>query len=227
MRSHYADFKVIAMKLRRQGLTYSEIQKRLHVKIPKSTLSFWVSDLDLPASYNKKIRILNEHSRKKAIKAKRKIFEKQLANLITINDQLTNFALQNKDVQKIILAILYFGEGSKWISHRGLSLGSSDSLIIRLYCKLLRNVYNIDTDVLRARISYRADQDIAELTRFWSKMTGIPKNHFYKTKCDPRTIGKMTKNLEYKGVCVISCAGTRKQLELEIIAKRIAQKMGR
>jgi hypothetical protein len=129
--------------------------------------------------------------------------------------------LKDKDVLKLLLSMLYLGEGSKWKSHHGLVLGSSDPDIIRLYICLLDRCYGISVEKLRCRVSYRADQDIHALQRYWSQVTCIPLSGFYKTIPDPRTIGKPTKNIDYKGVAVISCAGTHIQLELEMIPKTI------
>lgn len=44
--------------LRKQGKTYSEIQKALKIPIPKSTLSFWCRHVNLPKGYYEKIRKL-------------------------------------------------------------------------------------------------------------------------------------------------------------------------
>ncbi len=117
--------------------------------------------------------------------------------------------------------MLHLGEGAKWKSHRGLMLGSSDPDIIRLYIKLLKICYGKKNTDMRCRISYRADQDINELETYWSKITNISRSNFYKTRPDPRTVGKPTKNKDYKGVCVITSSGTDIQLELESIAKII------
>ena len=90
-----------------------------------------------------------------------------------------------------------------------------------LYIELLKTCYGIERDKLHCRVQYRADQVIDKLEHFWSKKTGIPRKNFYKTKPDPRTVGKTTKNFGYKGVCVVSCGGTKIQLELEGLAKEI------
>lgn len=119
--------------------------------------------------------------------------------------------------------MLYLGEGSKWKSHRGLALGSSDPQIIKLYIGLLNRCYGLKLEQMKIRVSYRADQNIDLLQNYWSKITKIPKRNFYKTIPDPRTIGKPTKNKQYKGVCVIYCSGTDIQLELELIPKLILQ----
>jgi len=212
--------------LRSQGLTYSEIQDSLGIRIPKSTLSYWCKTVPLPRFYSKKIEKLNTINRNKARKAAEKIRGERkikfLESLKKENKYLLD-ELKDKNIKKIALSILYLGEGNKWKSHRGLMLGSSDPDIINLYVKLLKSVYKIPKSVMRAQILHRADQDIAQLTNFWSKIIGLPKEYFYKCKPDPRTIGKPTKNKNYKGVCVISCAGTKIQLELEVIAKMICR----
>jgi len=72
---------------------------------------------------------------------------------------------------------------------------------------------------LRCRVSYRADQDITALNRYWSSVSGIKLVNFYKSVPDPRTVGKKTINSGYKGVCVVSCLkSTKIQLELGAIA---------
>lgn len=121
--------------------------------------------------------------------------------------------------------MLYLGEGAKLKSHRGLMLGSSDPRIIRLHIKLLAACYRIAREKLKCRISYRADQDLNTLQKYWSEITGIPLETFYKSKPDPRTIGKPTKCLDYKGVCVVMCSGTSIQLELDIITDIILESL--
>lgn len=215
-----------AKTLRSQGFTYTEIQDFLKIKIPKSTLSYWCKKIELPNFYNKKIKKLNKINQIKARQIAVKVIKERrnefLESLKKENSYLLD-KVKNNDIKKIALAILYLGEGNKWKSHRGLMLGSSDPDIIYLYIKLLKSVYNISRSAMRAQILYRADQDINGLTIFWSKITGLPKESFYKCKPDSRTIGKPTKNKDYKGVCVVSCAGTKIQLELDIVARLICK----
>ncbi|MBL7156219.1 MAG: hypothetical protein ISS87_01310 [Candidatus Pacebacteria bacterium] len=122
---------------------------------------------------------------------------------------------------KIALAILYLGEGEKWKGRGRLCLGSSDPDIIKLYLKSLRTCYDINEKKLRCRVGYRADQNINELQKFWSKITKIPASQFYQTRIDPRTKGKKSIKRDYKGVCVIYYGSAEIQLELAIIAKLI------
>ena len=211
-------------KLRAQGNTFSEISKTIKVHIPKSTYSNWCANIKLPAWYKKKVEILNKRSLLKAQRisriSRRVKREQFLKNLRDKNRSIPK-KLSDPLILKMLLAVLYLGEGTKWKSHRGLTLGNSDPNIIKLYIRLLKLCFGIKKENLKCRISYRADQNIYELEKYWARITGISKNNFYKTKPDPRTIGKPTKNKKYKGVCVVSCAGTEKQLELEFIPELI------
>ncbi len=210
--------------LRANGRTYNEITQKIGVEIAKSTLSNWCRGVNLPKGYKDKVAKLNKTS---LIKARVASFvsnqikkERFFKEIFLKNKQLIEKS-KDKDVLRIMLSFLYLGEGSKWKSHRGLMLGSSDPNIIKIYVRLLRLCYGFKAFSLKCRISYRADQDLRKLESYWSKITSIPLSNFYKTKPDPRTIGKATKRVDYKGVCVIMCSGTSIQLELEEIPKMI------
>ena len=216
-----------ARKLRSKGKTYSEIQKILGISMPKSTLSDWCQNVVLPDWYNAKIQELNNKNFAKvqaiahaSIKRKRELYLKEVRK--EASAVLKKF---NTKGLKVALAMLYLGEGTKWKSHAGLSLGSSDPDIILLYIYLLKKCYKIEPQILKCRVSYRADQNINELEEYWSTVTNISRENFYKTKPDPRTKGKKTKKLDYKGVCVLTCAGAKIQLELEEISKLLLKKL--
>ncbi|PIR70499.1 MAG: hypothetical protein COU46_01170 [Candidatus Niyogibacteria bacterium CG10_big_fil_rev_8_21_14_0_10_42_19] len=213
-----------ARKLRSYGKTYSEIIRDLGLSIPKSTLSSWCNDVVLPVWYQEKVNRLNAKNFTKAQKtawASNKIKrERFLSDLIQKNDHLYK-KIKDKDILKMLLAMLYLGEGSKWKSHRGLMLGSSDPDIIKLYMRLLYLCYGIGSKDLKCYICYRADQNINKLHRYWSHTTLIPLENFYSSKPDPRTIGKKTMKKNYMGVCVLTCGGTHIQLELEEIPRII------
>ncbi|HJM04729.1 MAG TPA: hypothetical protein QF549_03840 [Candidatus Saccharimonadaceae bacterium] len=129
------------------------------------------------------------------------------------------------DALKIQLAILYKGEGAKYGAYRGLSLGSSDASILRLYIALLMIAYGKQLALFKARIQHRSDQDPGVLKAYWSQQLGFSENQFYKSYSDKRTKGSPTKKIEYKGVCVISCSGADIQLELEAIVQKYTQKV--
>ena len=213
-------------KLRQDGFTYSEINEQLGLKIPKSSLSYICRDIKLNSIQKLRIKKIADDalavSRQRALVVNREVFNKKIGQYHKANAHLSEL-MRHRDISLIALAMLYLGEGAKWKGHRGLLLGSSDPKIIELYIRLIHDCYRISTDLLRCRIQHRADQDPQELVQFWSKITGVGENNFYPCYIDKRTIGKPTKKSSYRGVCVVSCAGTHIQLELEQIADIICK----
>ncbi len=200
------DFRNKAITLRKQGKTYSEIGAIIP-KVSKSTLSYWLSTLELSDKQKQK---LSQNINKKLIKArerstmaqkiKRKAYFLEIENK---NDHLVNFLDKDIRAAKLVLSALHLGEGGK--NRQGsMQLGNSDPGIIRLFLRLMRTCYDIDESKFRCTILCRADQDIKKLENFWLLTTGINKKQFYKTRIDARTIGRPSRKLDYKGVCVIN-----------------------
>lgn len=205
MRSKFGLFKARSIELRRTGKTYGEIRNIIGQDIPKSTLSLWCNSIYLSSEQRRRIdRKVKKNCEKGRIVAWEVNKKRRQEYLKSVHDRVNHLAtlLDNKDNAKMVLAALYLGEGSK----RNLSylmFGNSDPNIISLFLKLLRFCYNIDENKFRCTIQCRFDQDIPKLEKFWSNITNISMNQFYKTRIDPRTIGKKSKRLDYKGVCRI------------------------
>lgn len=215
--------KIKAKQLRSQGKTYTEINRLLGFNIPKSTLVYWCKEIQMPVNYKQRIRKINlknlEKARKLAVAANKEKQKRLINGLIAKNKNLKIYI--NNDVCKLLLSILYLGEGAKYKGTRALRLGSSSPVIIRLYLKLLKKSFEIKSEKFRVTVQCRADQDIESLEKFWGSITKISKNQFYKTRIDKRTIGKKTLKKDYMGVCVINYHDTKVQLELELLSEQI------
>lgn len=214
-------------ELRKKGKTYSEINKELNIVMPKNTLSYWCKGVILPSWYLKKIKHLNIESLKKARVASLKINKEKRRKYLTLLLKKNTDSIKkiNISTQKLLLSILYLGEGAKYISAPCLTLGNSNPLIIKFYLKLLKNCYTIDKSKFRGRIQCRFDQNIKALESFWINITGIEKKQFYPTYVDRRTIGKPTLKKNYNGVCTIHYFDAKIQIELELLAKLIIDKV--
>jgi hypothetical protein len=166
----------------------------------------WCSDIELTEEQKDRIsdvwRINIEKAREQALATraiKRKLYFQELFDA----NKYLALKLSNKSVAKLVLVTLYMGEGTKGLKRGGLSFGNSDPGIISLFLKLLRFCYKIDEQKFRCTVQGRADQDFIKLESFWSKITSISSQQFYKSRIDPRTIGKASVDKEYKGVCRI------------------------
>lgn len=221
------EIKTKVLRLRSEGNTYSEIRNMLRIEIAKSTMSIWCRNVKLPVWYKEKIKNINNKNliriRPIAHEVNRKKRSEYLRFLLQKNSHLLKKL--DKPTQKLLLSILYLGEGAKYKSSQMLSLGSSSPDIIKFYLKLLQNCYNIDESKFRVRIQCRFDQNIKLLESFWLRLTKLKKIQFYPTYIDVRTKGKPTLKKGYKGVCTIHYFSTEIQLELELLANAIMSKI--
>lgn len=213
----------LAKKLRGRGKTYGEINEYLNLKIPKSTLNFWCKNVPLPKNYAKRMRKLNVvnfgKARNIAIKMNKIKREEFLEKIRQTNLPIAN-KIMDMGTAKVALAMLCLGEASKY-GNSAFYLGNSDPKIITLFVELLIHCYNIDINKIRCTVQCRADQDTQKLEKYWQKITGIPKNNFYKTRIDPRTIGKPTQKPNYKGVLRVNYSNSYVQQELESLSNLI------
>jgi hypothetical protein len=89
-----------------------------------------------------------------------------------------------EELLKIAGVMLYWGEGTK---ERGnVALSNSDPRIIKLFVRFMRIICGIDPNRLHATIHYYEDHDPEKLTAFWSEVTKIPVEQFYKPFLHPR-----------------------------------------
>ncbi len=211
--------------LRLQGKTYGEINAALKIKLAKSTLNSICKNTSLPSDYLSRISALNilnlGLARATALeinKIKREEFFKQ----INSTNSVIASKICDRDIAKIALSMLCLGEASKSKTRSSFCLGNSDPRIIILFIKLLKMCFeNFDPKKIRCTVQCRADQDTNKLEDFWQKVSGIPKKQFYKSRIDVRTIGKPTKNKNYKGVFKVDYLNTKTQLDLESLADLI------
>ena len=190
-----------AIRLRKQGKTYTEIIKELKFHIPKSTLSYWFKHID-ESSKSKKLReqkrlIHLQYAREKSLQWRTEQRKKYLDNLRFENRGLKK-QIANQQTAKIALTILYLGEGSKSPKRGSLVFGNSDPAVIKLFLQLLRKIYEIQEEKFRCTVQCRADQNIKSLEQFWSKTTNISHSQFYASRVDPRTVGVQSRKLNYK-----------------------------
>ncbi|MDP1743911.1 MAG: hypothetical protein Q8L51_03975 [Candidatus Amesbacteria bacterium] len=220
----YSDILITKIrKLRHKGKTYGEINILLNIKLAKSTLHWICRNTPLPNTYLKKITKLNIKNlgiARATAAVVRKIKREELLKHLQSTNLPISLKINDKKTAKIALAMLCLGEASK--SHRGsvFCLGNTDHRIIELFLKLLQICFDdFDINKIRCTVMCRADQDIESLEKYWLNVIKIPKTQFYKTTIDPRTIGKPTKQKEYKGVLRVDYFDFKTQLDLESLAQ--------
>ncbi len=179
------DKKEHVISLRKQGYSYSDIQKKY--KIPKSTLSYWLKDINLSLSAQKRI------SKGKYEKSTLKLIERnkeqtQVAadkhKLLTEQGQMEFDSLKNNPLFLCGVS-LYWAEGykkgaagSKW---KVVDFANSDEKMICLMMKFFRKFLHITDNKFRLQLISHPEMNIDNSVLKWSTLTGIPIEQFIKT----------------------------------------------
>ncbi|MFH0937551.1 MAG: hypothetical protein V1808_04655 [Candidatus Daviesbacteria bacterium] len=116
--------------------------------------------------------------------------------------------------------MLYLGEGSK--TKNGTVIGSSDPLILKFFISLLLKNHKIDLNTIKCALHLRADQNPEVITKYWSKVLGIPLKNFTSSSIDLRTKGHLTYPT-YNGVCVVSCGNIALQRKLIFLSRKFCE----
>jgi len=213
-----------ARLLRKEGLSYGELTRRLGV--PKSTLHSWIHNLKRPEY------ITNEQKRKHlesvrllaitAIKQKR---EKRLNEIKQrIIREVDKYPLKRKDYLKSMLAMLYWAEGTK--ARGTLAFANTDPSLVLLFLTLLRKCYEIDENKLRVRLHLHYYHKVSRVKGFWSKLLNIPESKFGKIYFKPRSKTKRFRH-NFMGVCFIKYYSEDLRFEIleraRLLADRIAE----
>ncbi len=227
-RRYPPSFKAEAIQLRRKGYSLDELSGRL--QMPKTTVQGWVKSIPLPLLAQRRIRsrirAAGRIGRPLAIIANRRKIEAWKQGIREKSQLTVNSANLTPSIGKLLCAVLYICEGAKYPSTRALRFGNSDPRMIRAFIQLLRHYFAIDERKLRGEVGHRYDQSQESLIHFWSKVTEIPENQFYRRKADPRTKDKKTKRRDYKGVCVVQYFDTTLQFTLQSMGEILMEENG-
>ena len=169
----------LAIKLRKQGYTYSEILKK--VPIAKSTLSSWLSSIGLTTKQTQRL------TEKKLAGAKRGGLARRNQRLLIIQQTKERarseiWKITEKDLS-LIGVMLYWAEGSKYKDYRpseGVTFSNSDPNMIRIFLKWLINILKIPKEGIRTEIYlHESHKSVAdEVRQYWSRITGFPIGKF-------------------------------------------------
>ena len=182
--------KNIAIKLRLEGKSYSQIQA-LVPGISKSTLSLWLQNIVMSDAAREKI----------ATRTK----ERSLAGLLKRNKNQTYLANKRKDEARktakaeikslsdnnlfLIGLALYWAEGYKRpkvkngreLPSHPISLTNSDPALVRMFLVFLRKICKVPEEKITADLRIFQYLNKNEVVKFWVKETGIPETRFGKT----------------------------------------------
>lgn len=188
--------KEVAIKLRRKGLSYSEILGK--VPVAKSSLSLWLRSVDLAKKQKKR---LTEKKLAAAWKGGEARKNKRLTDTALIKDKACG-EIENISKRELwLLGIaLYWAEGSKQKEHnvaQVVKFSNSDPRMIKFFLKWLERVCKITSQeiVFRIALHKHAVGRLNEVQRYWADVTGFPVDNFKKFDWKKNKINTKRRNV--------------------------------
>lgn len=191
-----------AIKLRKKGLSYNEIRKK--VAVSKSSLSLWLRSVNLT---KRQMQRFTEKKRRAQEKARKKVKELRIKKTKKIINKARKEIgkIVTKDL-KIIGTILYWAEGCKQKENnisQSVQIGNSDPIMIILLIDWLIKCCNVKKNELQFRILIHETANIKKEENYWKSLIGC-NYYFLKPlikKHEVRTNRKINKN--YHGLLEI------------------------
>ncbi|MBX4189414.1 hypothetical protein KW785_02355 [Candidatus Parcubacteria bacterium] len=169
--------RTLAVNLRKQGKTYSEILTQVHVA--KSTLAIWLGQVGLAKAQEHRISELKILAQRRGAQARR-------TSRINISGEIINKAegevgkLSKRELW-LIGIVLYWAEGSKqkeWNVSQTLQFTNSDPYMVRVYLQWLRKSLRIPKEDICFSLTVHENHKnrLKQIIRHWENVTGF-KDH--------------------------------------------------
>lgn len=176
-----------AIDLRKRGISMGEIAKSLNVA--KSSVSYWVRDIKLSSS---QLKTLNKNGHSIGAIEKRRVARignTKLRRELIMKEAVAETKHLQTDPLWCIGVSLYWGEGGK--TQQTARLSNSDPIVIKIIMQFFRQFGSASEDSFRAHVHTFSHKNASEAVAYWSKISGIPKNRFYKTYIKQSSASKM------------------------------------
>lgn len=132
-------------------------------------------------------------------------------------------SLSNHFVQKGLLAMLYWAEGTK--SDRGaLIFVNTDPLLLKLYISLLRSAFEINESGVRVRLHLHNYHDQATSISYWATLLEVPKSQFGKIYVKKRSTQRKFRE-NFQGICTVVYHSSAVRRELMALGKILAERL--
>lgn len=190
--------KTVAVKLRRQGLSYSEILQK--VPVAKSTLSVWLRNIGIAKEHKQRFTEKRKLAQLKAQEACREIRIKKETTIIASAKK--EVGTISKRELWIIGTVLYWAEGTKQKQHnvsQKVSFNNSDPKMALLFNRWVQEICLRKKSDLTYSIYIHRTADKETARKFWEKLLHTNIDKIYFKSHNPKTNRKNI-NADYYGL---------------------------
>lgn len=163
-----------AIRMRKEGASYSQIKEKLQVS--KSSLSLWLHDMPLP---EKRLRELRDWNAVRIEKFQNTMRRKREDRWSEVRKRAAKDIGKLNNRELLIAGLfLYWGEGTK-MAPASTALSNTDPTMIRFFIRWLE-LLEVPRGRLRVYVHLYSDMDVQKELRYWSKTLRLPLSSFRK-----------------------------------------------
>lgn len=165
----------LAIKLRLQGKSYSEIRKK--IKASKSSISLWLQNYPLTTE---QISKLTKRYRTKQIENYRNtVLKRREKRLKEIYEKVKTDLLPLSKREFLIAGLfLYLGEGGKTAR---IVVSNTDPDIVKFVLNWYTKALKVPKEIIRVQLQLYKDMDIKKEEDFWREFLNLDKSQFWKS----------------------------------------------
>ncbi len=180
-----------AIILRKEGKSLTDIASVLNIS--KSTASVWTKDVVI--SEQTKLHLRYRSSNKEVVKKRTatRLYNEEKRRQAIVDSAANQVHSLSDSELKIGGALLYWAEGGK--TQRGLvRFSNSDPNMIAFIMIFFRKICLVQESKFRCYIHMYDASLETEAKRYWSKITRVPENQFFKSYVKRTVSGKIERN---------------------------------
>lgn len=176
--------KLLAQKLRSEGLSLGDIAKRLNMQ-KSGSISRWCKDITLSDDLKEQIFLKGkERSKKGRLIAIQKIKDKKANEIETLRAEGISEVGKIARKELFVSGILaYWCEGYKYKGGDQVGFVNSDFRLIQLMIRWFKESCNIPIEKFAAQIKINQvhQHRLEDIKKYWQKITGFLPSQFNKT----------------------------------------------
>lgn len=180
-----------ARLLRRNGMSLNEIVRE--VGVSKASVSLWVRDIELSNKQKKKLSTRGRSVESIEKRRRNRINGTLQRHRVVIDIAKEQIPTLSKQDLLLVGAALYWGEGGK--TNKGMArISNSDPDVIRFMMRFFREIFNVPSKKFRGHVHTFSHLNAEKAEQYWSRVSGIPREQFYKTYSKPSIASKEKKD---------------------------------
>lgn len=195
-----------AVSLRKKNRYSYKVLHRI-MGVPETTIRSWCMEFDDGTKWD---TILANNERKRQ--------EFRQSDIGVVN----SISLSDQEKIKLLTALLYWCEGSKYPSSTAVTMVNSDPELLRTFIHLFRKAFVVDELKFHIHLQIHTTHDYGKIKEYWSQLLHIPETQFMKPTITKPKGGKHRR--QYLGTCTLKYSDYRILLKLMGIYEAFARK---